>query len=90
MIRHTKAQQRREARYRKALKAAGFRSWTRANARRGVLIDRSIDRELNTDETRELQLLHKLADLYVTWKTNDGMGPALRRLARLKQEVLNL
>lgn len=79
----TKTQAKREARYRAQLKKCGFRSWKRANARRGDLIDRSV-RDVSTEaEEQELVELQKLADFYLWWKTNDDIGRCNRRLGRL-------
>jgi len=78
----TKIQQKREARYRKALRECRFQSWKRANARRAALIEKSVNSEASTEEERELERLGELADLYVTWKTNDATGRAIRNLKR--------
>lgn len=58
-------------RYRRQLRRCGFRSWKRANQRRGELIDIAFsgDEESATEsELRELQELQKLADLFLAWK----------------------
>ncbi len=76
----TKLQQRREAQYRAALLECGFRSWRRANHRRGELIDLSIDHLATAAEEVELSQLQRLADRYIIWKTNDCTGRSIRRL----------
>lgn len=76
----TKLQQRREARYRRALRQCGFRSWVRANRRRSELIALEIASRATADEQRELAQLQKLADVYVRWKTNDSTGRSIRCL----------
>jgi len=78
----TTIQQKRESRYRKALRECRFRSWKRANARRAELIEKSVKSEATEEEEHELERLQRLADLYVTWKTNDATGRAIRRLER--------
>lgn len=46
------------------LRATGFRSWKRANQRRGDLLYRGV--RCSPEERAELQELQKLADLYLT------------------------
>lgn len=54
-------------RYRRQLRKCGFRSWKRANQRRGELC--GIDEHSACPALwREFQELQKLADLYLAWK----------------------
>jgi hypothetical protein len=76
----TKTQQAREERYREQLRKCGFRSWTKANDRRYELIMSS---NRSDAVTAELEQLQHLADLYLTWKTNDMVGRSLRKVKRL-------
>lgn len=85
MIKQTKAQCRRKARYQAALRESGFRSWLLANRRRSDLIDREIEGCASADELAELERLQRLADCYIIWKTNDATGRSIRRLTRLSQ-----
>lgn len=78
----TKAQQRREIRYRQQLKACGFRSWKRANKRRFELIKEKVESGVESDELRQLQIL---CDMYASWKTNDALGRSMQRLKRLEK-----
>lgn len=80
----TKTQQKREARYRKQLKKCGFRSWKKANQRRGELIDQEIETGVEPEGLADLQ---KLCDLYLKWKTNDVDGRQVRRLKRLGRKL---
>lgn len=57
----------RKAAYEKQLKACGFRSWKRANQRRGELINR--DGNLTVQQAAELEELQKLADMYLEYKS---------------------
>lgn len=79
----TATQEKRRAAYFRQLKLCGFRSWKRANQRRGDLIDKEIDHGLSGAESRELARLQRLCDLYVKWKTNDSLGRAIRRAKRM-------
>lgn len=76
----TKTQQQREARYRRQLAKCGFRSWKRANCRRGELIASDV-------ASLELDELQHLCDLYLIWKTNDERGRSVRRLDRLLKQL---
>lgn len=80
----TKTQEKRRESYHRQLKRCGFRSWTRANQRRGELIDKQI---LTEEESSELEALQRLCDLYVKWKTNDQNGRLARRAKRLLARV---
>jgi hypothetical protein len=76
----TRAQQAREKRYRKQLKACGFRSFKSMNERRLALCHPHQRTEQEEDEFTELQAC---LDLYCTWKTNDMYGRAIRKLKSL-------
>lgn len=82
----TKIQQHRERLYREQLRLCGFRSWSRANERRCDLIDLAI---ATGGEPLALAALQRLADLYVTWKTNDQTGRSIRRAERLLNRLEN-
>jgi len=58
-----------EKQYREQLKLCKFRSWKQANKRRIALIYAGAG-----IESEEFQQLQKLADLYISWKTNDYMS----------------
>lgn len=81
----TKAQEKREQRYRAQLRVCGFRSWKRANQRRSDLVDLSVE---SGEDSPELVQLQKLCGLYVKWKSNDATGRWLRRIKRLESSFL--
>jgi len=83
----TQIQKKRESQYRKSLRQCGFRSWKRANLRRGELIAKSVYGQTSDSEELELAGLQRLADLYVKWKTNDATGRSIRRLKRLQKKI---
>lgn len=78
----TKCQERRRAAYLEQLKRCGFRSWKQANHRRGHLIHKKVYETATEHEIDELAGLQRLADLYVTWKTNDSLGRSARFMNR--------
>lgn len=80
----TKAQANREIAYRTQLRRCGFRSWKQANKRRCELIEQMIESGNECDELKQLQ---RLADLYLTWKTNDSAGRWSRRIRRLEKRL---
>ena len=85
----TKAQQRREQRYREQLKRCGFRSWKSANARRGSLIDAGDDAD--KEELKQLQIL---ADRYLEWKSDgyrarrQAINAAIRKIRNQMDSIV--
>lgn len=73
-MKQTKAQQKREALYRAALRRCGFRSWRRASRRRTELVKRLANGRATVADAVELRDLERLTGLYSTWKTNDSTG----------------
>lgn len=75
-VKGTKKQIRAEARYRAQLRLCGFRSWIAASRVRTELI--SFGGWLDEERAERLEQLQVLAQLYLTWKTNDDLGRQAR------------
>ncbi len=83
----TKAQQKREKKFRELLKLLGYRSYGKALERRCELIDKKIGGELTESESEEYYWLSVLQRDYVKWKTNNERGRALRRAKYLLKQL---